>query len=411
MGILTVVIAIGIIMLLARKRINIGLAMFAGSAVLILGTPMSVNQVLTAGRAAFISPITWELAAAVVLIGILGHILKASGALDVMVDRLLKLMGDPRWLMVILPGMVGALSVPGGAMMSAPMVDQLGDRTSIEPEHKTGINIIYRHIWYVAFPIIPSMVLAASLAGMTARELAVLNIPVLIVGLVSSWFFLLQRLPGKIRGKWNTRDFTLFLASILPLLLVVVIYLVVGMSFVLALSIGIAVALVNLPGPGESLLRRMASTGLSRSQTMILPGFRPQLLLVVAGVMLFKEMLHTSGLVSVFAADLVSIGIPLWLLLLVMPLLVGLATGSHEAAVGISIPMFLPLLNQDIFLAGISLTYISATLGYLVSPLHLCMILTREFFGAKFARIYRYTGPVALVMLATGLISALFRGL
>jgi integral membrane protein (TIGR00529 family) len=399
-------------MLMARKRINIGVAMFAGGAVLAIGAPLSIDQIKLASEAAFVSRITWELAAAVVLIGILGHILKASGALDVMVDRLLKLMGDPRWLMVILPGMIGALSVPGGAMMSAPMVDQLGDRTSIEPEHKTGINIIYRHIWYVAFPIIPSMVLAASLAGMTARELALLNVPVLVIGLISSWFILLQRLPGKIKGQWNTKDFGMFFASIMPLLLVIVIYLVVGMSFVLALSVGIGFALINLPCSGEqSLGRRMAITGIDRIKTMVLPGFRPQLLVVVAGVMLFKELLHASSLVTVFASDLVSIGIPLWLLLLVMPMLVGLATGSHEAAVGISIPIFVSLLSPDIFRAGMSLTYISATLGYLISPLHLCMILTREFFNAKFARIYRYTGPVALVMLITALITALIRGL
>jgi len=399
-------------MLLARKRINIGLAMFAGSAVLILGTPLNLNQVIEAGKTAYMNHVTWELASAVVLIGVLGHLLKVSGALDTMVDSLLRLMGDPRWLMVILTGLIGSLSVPGGAMMSAPMVDQLGDRTRIGGELKTAINIIYRHIWYVAFPIIPSIVLAASLAGLTAPELAVLNIPALVVGLICSWFIMLQRLPGKTRGKWKTKDFLLFLASIMPLLLVIVIYLVVGMSFVLALVIGIGFALINLPAPGhKSLALRMLSTGIARAKTMILPGLRPQLLLVVAGIMLFKELMSVSNLVSIFAANLVNLGIPLWLLLLFLPMLVGLATGSHEAAVGISLPVFVPLLSSNIFLAGVGLAYISATLGYLISPLHLCMILTRDFFHAKFAQIYRYTGPIALVMLATGLITALIRGL
>lgn len=410
MGIYTVVIAIVIIMLLARKRINIGLAMLVGCAVLIIGTPLDMDQVITAAKTAYLSKVTWELAGAVILIGVLGHILKTSGALDMMVDSLLHLMGDPRWLMVVLPGLIGALTVPGGAMMSAPIVDQLGNRMNIDPEHKTGINIIFRHIWYIVLPIIPSIMLAASLAGISARQLAVLNIPALLIGLISAWFYLLHNLPGKASGKWDNRDFLMFLTSIMPLLLVVVIYLVLGINFVLALAIGAVFALINLPGEPPQI-SRLLRTGLIRARTMIIPSLRPQLILVIAGIMLFKELLFVSGLVNSFAADLVALGIPMWILLVILPLLVGLTTGSHEAAVGIAIPVFVPLLPAEIYLAGVGLTYITATIGYLMSPLHLCVILTREYYNAKFARIYRYTGPVAIVLLVAGLATALIRGL
>lgn len=412
MGIYTVLIAIVLIMLLARKRINIGLAMFAGCGVLILGTPLSIRQIVQASETAYLNIVTLELAAAVLLIGALGYILKASGALDIMVDRLLSLMGDPRLIMVVIPGLIGALTVPGGAMMSAPMVDQLGDRVGIGAEHKTGLNIIFRHIWYIALPIIPCMVLAAGIAGLTTRELAVLNIPALFLGLIGAWFFLLHRLPGKTRGKWNFTDFAMVLLSIMPLLLVIFIHLVLGVSFVLALLIGVVVSLFNIPAEGEQLyIQRMLNTGLARVRTMILPGLRPSLILVVAGIMLFKELLNVSGVINEFAADLVGLGIPMWILLLFLPMLVGLATGSHEAAVGIALPVFVPLLSPDIYLAGVGLTFLTATMGYLVSPLHLCMILTKEFFNARFAGIYRYTLPVVLVMLLAGLATALIRGL
>lgn len=412
MGILTVLIAILVIMLLARRRINIGLAMYAGCVVLALGIPLSMEQIAQGLKAAYLSPVTWELVAAVLLIGVLGHILKATGALSIMVDRLLKLMGDPRWIMIVLPGLIGALSVPGGAMMSAPLVDQLGDRVKIGPEYKTGINIIFRHIWYLALPIIPSMILAASLVDLRPQQLAILNLPALALGLVGAWFFLLHPLQGRVRGKWNNRDFREFFLSLLPLLLVIVLYLVLGVNFVLALAVGIVAALINLPDPGaKPLLFRMLNTGWARVRTVVLPGLRPSLILVVAGIMLFKELLTVCGVVNTFASDLVGLGIPLWLLLLFLPMLVGLATGSHEAAVGIAIPVFVPLLSPDIYLAGVGLTYLTATLGYLSSPLHLCIILTREFFNANFVKIYRYIGPVVLVMLVSGLLTALIRGL
>ncbi|MDD4658789.1 MAG: DUF401 family protein [Eubacteriales bacterium] len=411
MGILTILIAILVISVMAIKRINIGLAMLAGSAVLIILTPLSMEQVLGAAQTALINPITWILIGSVVLIGLLGYILKNSGAMDIMVDSLVKLLGDARWIMAVLAGVIGALVVPGGAMLSAPMIDQLGDKVGIGAEYKTGVNIIFRHVWYVSMPIIPSMLTAASLAKVTPKELAAQNLPVLLVGLVSAWFLLLHPLPRSGRGNWNSKEFFRFAASILPLLLVIFLYVVVEIDFLVSLALGVLVALFNLPETGDnSLIARTLSTGIHRIKTMFFPGLRLQLAFAVAGVMLFKELLSVSGLINGFAVNLVSMGIPMWLLLLVMPLLIGLATGSHEAAIAISLPIFVPLLSQDIYLAGISFTFIAASIGYMLSPLHLCVILTREYYNSRFAGIYRYLVPVPLIMLATGLVVALIRG-
>jgi hypothetical protein len=396
---------------MAIKRINIGLAMLAGSAVLIIMTPLSLELVLGAARTALINPITWILMGSVVLIGLLGYILKNSGAMDLMVESLVKLLGDSRWIMAVLAGVIGALVVPGGAMLSAPMIDQLGDKVGIGPEYKTGVNIIFRHVWYVSMPMIPSMLTAASLANVSPKELGAQNLPVLLVGLVSAWFFLLHPLPKSGQGAWSSKEFLRFTASILPLLLVIFLYVALGLDFLISLALGVLVALFNLPEPGEqSIFIRILSTGARRIKTMFIPGIRLQLALAVAGVMFFKELLSVSGLINGFALNLIGMGFPMWLLLLVMPFLIGLATGSHEAAIAIAIPIFVPLLTKDIYLAGISLTFIAASIGYMLSPLHLCVILTREYYNAKFAGVYRYLVPVPLIMLATGLVVALLRG-
>ena len=411
MGILTIIIAIAVISVMAIKRINIGLAMLAGSAVLIIMTPLSLEQVLGAVRTALINPITWILMGSVLLIGLLGYILKNSGAMDIMVDSLVKLLGDSRWIMAVLAGVIGALVVPGGAMLSAPMIDQLGDKVGIGPEYKTGVNIIFRHVWYVSMPMIPSMLTAASLANVSPKELGAQNLPVLLVGLISAWFLLLHPLPRSGRGSWSSQEFLRFTVSILPLLLVIFLYVAVGLDFLISLALGVLVALFNLPEPGDrSRCSRILSTGINRIKTMFFPGLRLQLALAVAGVMLFKELLSVSGLINGFALNLIGMGFPMWLLLLVMPFLIGLATGSHEAAIAIAIPIFVPLLTKDIYLAGISLTFIAASIGYMLSPLHLCVILTREYYNAKFAGVYRYLVPVPLIMLATGLVVALLRG-
>lgn len=412
MGIAAVLVSILLIMVFIRKGLNIGLGMLAGAAVLAIAAPIPLPMAWGAVLTALKDPTSWDLVLIILLIGILGHVLRESGALALMVDSLLRLLGDARWLMVIIPGLIGLLTVPGGAMMSAPMVDQLGDRVHISPEHKTGINLVYRHLWYMIFPMVSTIILAASLAGIRPLQMAALNLPVAVVGALASWFFLLRRVTsGGQKGQLRLADLGAFALSILPIAAALLLFTGLGVYFPLALAIAVLLALLILPGGEGKLLPRLAAAFTRRVRTMLWPGFKPELILVVLGIMVYKEMLGASGLITSFALALVDAGIPLWLLLLVLPFCVGLASGVHTATVGIVIPIFLPLLSQDVFFAGLGLVYASSTLGYLVSPLHLCLILTREFYQAKFGGVYRYVAPVAGLMLVAALVTSIVRGL
>ena len=412
MEILTIIIAIAVISIMGIKRINIGLAMLAGSLVLIILAPMSLPQVISSAVSALTNPNTLVLMGSVLLIGVLGYILKKSGALEVTVASLLGLVGDSRWIMALVTSIFSTLVVPGGAMLAAPIVGELGDQVGIGPEYKTGISIIFRHVWYISLPIIPSLLTAASLAGVTPKALAAQSLPVLIIGVIAAWFILLQPLPKQGKGKWSNIAFLKFLESILPLLVVIALYVICGLPFLVALAIGVLLALINLPEKGESSLwSRIIGTIICRVKTMILPGLRWQLALAIVGVMFFKELLVNSGIINGFATDLVTMGIPMWLLVTLLPLLIGLATGFHEAATAIALSIFIPLLPRDVLLPGVALTFVAATVGYMLSPMHLCVILTREYFEAKFALTYRYLLPVPLIMLATALVVGIVRGL
>jgi hypothetical protein len=237
--ILTIIIAIAVISIMGIKRINIGLAMLAGSLVLIIMAPISLPQAFAAAKSALANPDTIVLMGSVLLIGVLSYILKNSRALEETVASLLGLVGDSRWIMALLTSIFSALVVPGGAMLAAPINDELGDKVEIGPEYKTGISIIFRHIWYVYLPIIPSLLTAASLAGVSPKALAAQNLPVLIAGVIAAWFILLQPLPKQGRGKWSSRAFLRFLVSLLPLLVLVFLYLICGLHFLAALAIGV----------------------------------------------------------------------------------------------------------------------------------------------------------------------------
>ena len=74
----------------------------------------------------------------VVEIGVLGSILKKYGILERIVRALEQLIPSKKALIMILPGIMGMLPVPGGAFLSAPFVDQLGTELKMSGEQKSG---------------------------------------------------------------------------------------------------------------------------------------------------------------------------------------------------------------------------------------------------------------------------------
>ena len=64
-----------------------------------------------------------------------------------------------------MPAFLGFLPSLGGALFSAPMVENASRRYDMTPEQKTAINYWFRHIWEFANPIMPGLLLLHKLPG------------------------------------------------------------------------------------------------------------------------------------------------------------------------------------------------------------------------------------------------------
>jgi hypothetical protein len=73
--------------------------------------------------------------------------------------------------------------------------------------------------------------------------------------------------------------------------------------------------------------------------------------------------------------------------------------------VGASFPVVISL-TQDSpdFAAWISLAYVSGYTGMMLSPIHMCLVLTKDYFkGANWAGIYKLLLPPAVSVLFFGM--------
>lgn len=83
-------------------------------------------------------------------------------------------------------------------------------------------------------------------------------------------------------------------------------------------------------------------------------------------------------------SELNAFGIPLLLLIFLIPFISGVTTGITVGYVGASYPVIFRLLGMDpgpgVLFSTIVLTHTSGYLGMIFSPIHVCLIVTNEYF-------------------------------
>lgn len=180
-----------------------------------------------------------------------------------------------------------------------------------------------------------------------------------------------------------------------------------NLYFPLALLLGLLTAFLNyLPreGRGQVLLHRL--------KTMLLPGINIRIVLVIVGIMFYKEMLAYTRAVFHLTEFLLYLGIPLIFLILTLPFLIGMLTGDNSASVGIVFPLFLPLLPQGTgaYPAYLAFLYACSTAGHIISPAHPCFALTKEYFAVDIKEIIKLMLPLLLLVTLLAFFTTLFFG-
>ena len=383
---------LALIILLIRLKWNLGLVLLLAS---VLTGLLFALPILDLGRdmlQAAIDTTTLRLVAIVLLITYMGEILRSTLQLEGMVRSLSDLFLDRRWLLGLLPLLIGLLPMVGGAMFSAPMVEEAGQGLNLSRERKTYVNYWFRHACETAFPLYPSLVMAAGLMGVSTQALALSNWPLLVAVLATGVGFGLvgiERLQPDGGVRPSRRATWLLLAkSIWPIAMVLILALAVRLDLVLSLGITVLVLIL-----AHRLMPRQLWALLKKMPFDVVP--------IIFGAMIFQRVLTTSSAVEVASKGIAQLGIPVPIVVFAVPLLAGLLTGIAVAGFAIGLPIVLPLCPPELIGTGYSLlAYTGGILGLLLTPVHVCLALSRAYFKASWGGVYRYLLPSALVVAA-----------
>ena len=389
--VINILIIFALILILINRKLNLGLAMIIGAGVLALIYRLSPSAIGDVLYKTVTSYTTIQLILALGLIMVMENILRKTETFKEMMDALKNVVHDVRIVLAAPPAIIGMVPSVGGAYFSAPLVEEASSAISITPERKGFINYWFRHIWEYVLPTYPGIILASALTGFPLDRLIIYQLPFAVMVILTGTLFcfrginLTNNTPKTVR---RGEDIWKLVISLLPIGFVIVF---VGL-FRIDIAITMGIVIIALFIYHRYTLRRISAT--------FKESISWNILLIIAGVLLFKEMLDATGAVEGISQFFTITGFPVIILFFILPFLVGILTGLTIAFVGATFPLLITMSGGSPDIGHMAFAFASGFTGVMFSPVHMCFVLTGEYFKADRGVIYRYMiVPSSMVML------------
>jgi integral membrane protein (TIGR00529 family) len=413
-ALIKVLCCFGLILTLNRLRLHLSLSLLVGAVAVGFWMGQPAVQIGRGLAVSFTRMETLQLVAIICLILVVSELMKVSGQLNRIVKNFVVMVKSASTVSVVMPALIGLLPMPGGALFSAPMVETAVTGCSLTQDRKTAVNYWFRHIWEFWWPLYPGVVLAVSLLHVEMWRFIMIQATLTLLSVGAGSIFLLKPLRGNnSRDKTENRGVQVlapFLWEIMPILLVV------GCIVFLALlrsGLSRTGLQVNLPNSLPLILGLLACfiwvmwanrLGLQDLWRAVINRNTLPMLLLIFGIMAFKGALIDSQAILQIREEMIRYRIPFLMVVMGMPFISGLITGITIGFVGATFPLLVPLfagLSPLDFLLHASLAYVSGYVGMMLSPVHICLLVTKDYFKASLAASYRLIYKPAVAVMVT----------
>jgi len=98
---------------------------------------------------------------------LLSQLYKETELIGTMSQDLSHLLRNSKLVVGLLPAVIGLLPVPGGALMSAPLIETEANKLELKREMKTYVNVWFRHTIFPVYPMSQVLILTAALTGIS----------------------------------------------------------------------------------------------------------------------------------------------------------------------------------------------------------------------------------------------------
>ena len=389
---LVVIAAMILIVVLLRFKVLIGPAILSGGLIIWLFESRSFEKLWIAFTETLTMQRTWDLLLCLYFVMCLEVELRKSGSLHGMVVTLRNIFSSNKVTLAFMPAFLGLLPSLGGARFSAPIVQEASEGIAVDDEQKSAINLWFRHIFEFSNPLMPGVILACGIANVSIGDLIDQVGWVTILCFVLGWIFLI--IPLKITDlekATNTQhDRTIDWKSLVLAFgpIVTSFLLIVAFNVQAALAMGLVVVAFI---PLYFWFKRPISV-----KSVFTESLDKKLFFNVICILYFIQLLTVIGTLDEIVSVFNNSSLPQAVIIACLSFIFGVMTGMGQGYIAIVMPIVALMAPGNIVLVGIAMVYGMA--GQMVTPTHLCILVTVEYFKCRLWKTIGKCGVLSLLM-------------
>ena len=389
---LVVIAAMILIVVLLRFKVLIGPAILSGGLLIWLFESRSFEKLWIAFTETLTMQRNWDLLLCLYFVMCLEVELRKSGSLHGMVVTLRNIFSSNKVTLAFMPAFLGLLPSLGGARFSAPIVQEASEGIAVDDEQKSAINLWFRHIFEFSNPLMPGVILACGIANVSIGDLIDQVGWVTILCFVLGWIFLI--IPLKITDlekATNTQhDRTIDWKSLVLAFgpIVTSFLLIVAFNVQAALAMGLVVVAFI---PLYFWFKRPISV-----KSVFTESLDKKLFFNVICILYFIQLLTVIGTLDEIVSVFNNSSLPQAVIIACLSFIFGVMTGMGQGYIAIVMPIVALMAPGNIVLVGIAMVYGMA--GQMVTPTHLCILVTVEYFKCRLWKTIGKCGVLSLLM-------------
>jgi len=374
-----------ILLLVARRSLSLAMALAAAILAAFTLSPSGMGGAL---RQTFLDPSVLLLALIVAMIPLIGGVMESSGQMDRLVANLRI---GVRPFLAFAPALLGMLPMPGGALLSAPLVERGAGHAP--GDVKTVANVWFRHALLLVYPLGPALIASAKIAQLEVYAVIPFLAPAFFLCLAAGYVFLLRKVSGRLS---RAEAFSLA-GLVVPLFVILVAPLLdlllqgtgwfsimeIGTTLGVATSLGIAMWVGRVrPSAFRKVVRKAKPWKYS---------------LIIFAMFAFLNVFAASGAPERIAG----MALDPMILCIGIGFILGLVTGRIQAPMSIIVPIYISTYGA-LSAPAFAVTYFAVFLGYILTPVHPCISVSVEYFHTTMgAFLRRIAAPAAVGLVAT----------
>ncbi|WP_293702206.1 DUF401 family protein [uncultured Parasutterella sp.] len=390
---LIVIAAMILIVVLLRFKVLIGPAILSGGMLIWIFESRSFEKLWVAFTETLTMQRTWDLLLCLYFVMCLEVELRKSGSLHGMVVTLRNIFSSNKVTLAFMPAFLGLLPSLGGARFSAPIVQEASEGIAVDDEEKSAINLWFRHIFEFSNPLMPGVILACGIANVTIGDLIDQVGWVTILCFILGWIFLIIPLkitdPEKATNTQHDRtiDWKSLVLAFGPI--VTSFLLIVAFNVQAALAMGLVVVAFI---PLYFWFKRPISV-----KSVFTESLDKKLFFNVVCILYFIQLLTVIGTLDEIVNVFNNSALPQAVIVACLSFIFGVMTGMGQGYIAIVMPIVALMAPGNIVLVGIAMVYGMA--GQMVTPTHLCILVTVEYFKSRLWKTIGKCGVLSLLMI------------